>query len=599
MLRVHGFYGHVRRNDLRSLAMFAGFVVAFQIVAAVALLPPLLFLDIAHAPFFLLGYVERYVPIVFVLGLGFFVVRFSRHVASVQATVAFAYIDRRTDPRLVNVVETLALAAGLPAPKVGLIETPARNAFACGLSPSSAVVVVTRGLLEALDDDELAAVVAHEIAHIKNGDIRLMAAANVLMENLQWVQRKSLLRGVGWKTAIVVVFMPALLLLFAAAGFVTRIGFTIARASRLLISSSREFVADAEAVRLTHNPAALIAALRRIEGRSAVPGLSPQAHAMMIDGAVEGPFASHPTIAERIAVLARLSGAWAEAAAPRKDTRTALQRDAAVGPWGAAPAPAAAEPARFLVQRVNAGIKENIYVITPGAKLVLAAGFALLVVAVFLSFGRSDRASEGLDAERHKHILNTVGEANGRSGSGPVGGAAEVRALGAAIRAETKRLSALDPREARCFATASYWVGDRGLRRLKTPDPKLVEAYARREARESSGIVLEQYLAWKERSVRDVPAEEGAELDAKLLAYVKTRKVVIEILHRFFGKPGLSLIQETYDSLDDRAVLESLRRRLDEGAPGLVADKRVAAEIALLVSAPESFIPCLARAAAL
>jgi hypothetical protein len=80
---------------------------------------------------------------------------------------------------------------------------------------------------------------------------------------------------------------------------------------------------------------------------------------------------------------------------------------------------------------------------------------------------------------------------------------------------------------------------------------------------------------------------------------VKTRKVVIEILHRFFGKPGLSLIQETYDSLDDRAVLESLRRRLDEGAPGLVADKRVAAEIALLVSAPESFIPCLARAAAL
>jgi Zn-dependent protease with chaperone function len=315
MLRVHGFYGHVRRNDLRSLAMFAGFVVAFQIVAAVALLPPLLFLDIAHAPFFLLGYVERYVPIVFVLGLGFFVVRFSRHVASVQATVAVAYIDRRTDPRLVNVVETLALAAGLPAPKVGLIETPARNAFACGLSPSSAVVVVTRGLLEALDDDELAAVVAHEIAHIKNGDIRLMAAANVLMENLQWVQRKSLLRGVGWKTAIVVVFMPALLLLFAAAGFVTRIGFTIARASRLLISSSREFVADAEAVRLTHNPAALIAALRRIEGRSAVPGLSPQADAMMIDGAVEGPFASHPTIAERIAVLARLSGAWAEAAA--------------------------------------------------------------------------------------------------------------------------------------------------------------------------------------------------------------------------------------------------------------------------------------------
>jgi Zn-dependent protease with chaperone function len=187
MLQVNGFYGHVRRNDLRSLAMFAGFVIAFQVVAAVALFVPLVFFDPSHALFRPLGYAGRYVPLVFVLGLALFVVRFSRHVASVQATINFLYVDRRTDPRLVNIVETLSIAAGLPAPKVGMIESRALNAFACGLSPSSAVVVVTRGLVEALDDDELAAVVAHEIAHIKNGDIRLVAAANVLMENLHWV----------------------------------------------------------------------------------------------------------------------------------------------------------------------------------------------------------------------------------------------------------------------------------------------------------------------------------------------------------------------------------------------------------------------------
>ena len=261
-----------------------------------------------HLPFFSLGYVERYAPIVFVLGLGLFLHRFLRHVASVRATVAFTDVDRRTDPRLVNIVETAAIAAGLPLPKVGRIETSALNAFACGLSASTAVVVVTRGLEEALDDDELAAVVAHEIAHIKNGDIRLMAAANVLMEILVLVQRRNVLGGVGWKKALVLVFMPALLLVFGAAGVATRVAFTIARVSRLLISSSREFIADAEAVRLTHNPAALISALRRIEGRSAVPGLSAQADAMMIDGAVEGPLASHPSIAERIAVLTRLSG---------------------------------------------------------------------------------------------------------------------------------------------------------------------------------------------------------------------------------------------------------------------------------------------------
>ena len=334
MLRVHGFYGHVRRNDLRSLAMFAGFAVAFQIVAAVTLFVPLLFLDLKHLPFFSLGYVERYAPIVFVLGLVLFLHRFLRHVASVRATVAFTDVDRRTDPRLVNIVETAAIAAGLPLPKVGRIETSALNAFACGLSASTAVVVVTRGLEEALDDDELAAVVAHEIAHIKNGDIRLMAAANVLMEILVLVQRRNVLGGVGWKKALVLVFMPALLLVFGAAGVATRVAFTIARVSRLLISSSREFVADAEAVRLTHNPAALISALRRIEGRSAVPGLSAQADAMMIDGAVEGPLASHPSIAERIAVLTRLSGDLVPAARPSPDTRPSPWTARAARPLG-------------------------------------------------------------------------------------------------------------------------------------------------------------------------------------------------------------------------------------------------------------------------
>ena len=117
MLRVNGFYGHVKRNDLRSAAMFAGFLVAFQIVAAVALFLPLLIFDARHAPFFygFSGYLERYVPLVAAAGGALFLVRFGRHVASVRATVHFAYVDRRDHPRLVNAVETQAIAAGLPA----------------------------------------------------------------------------------------------------------------------------------------------------------------------------------------------------------------------------------------------------------------------------------------------------------------------------------------------------------------------------------------------------------------------------------------------------------------------------------------------------
>jgi Zn-dependent protease with chaperone function len=169
-----------------------------------------------------------------------------------------------------------------------VIESPARNAFACGLNARTAVVVATRGLVESLDDDELAAVAAHEIAHIRNGDIRLMAAANVLMENLEALQRRNPLRIAGWTRTILAVLLPPFLLLCLAAGFAARCAFTLARVSRLLISSSREFVADADAVRMTHNPAALVSALRRIEGRSAVAGIGARTDAMMIDGPVSG-----------------------------------------------------------------------------------------------------------------------------------------------------------------------------------------------------------------------------------------------------------------------------------------------------------------------
>ena len=592
MLRVHGFYGHVRRNDLRSLAMFAGFAVAFQIVAAVTLFVPLIFLDLKHLPFFSLGYVERYAPIVFILGLGLFLHRFLRHVASVRATVAFTDVDRRTDPRLVNIIETAAIAAGLPLPKVGRIETSALNAFACGLSASTAVVVVTRGFEEALDDDELAAVVAHEIAHIKNGDIRLMAAANVLMEILVLVQRRNVLGGVGWKKALVLVFMPALLLVFGAAGVATRVAFTIARVSRLLISSSREFVADAEAVRLTHNPAALVSALRRIEGRSAVPGLSAQADAMMIDGAVEGPLASHPSIAERIAVLTRLSGDLVPAARPSPDTRPSPWTAERPGPWGAPPSRPAAAPARFLVQRVNAGVTENVFGLTPGARRVMTIGMIVMAGMIFWTMFKLGKPARPLDRNSVHTAVNAARQIH--NGPAVFHGAGKTAAP---PRSEAQRLAAMDPVDARCFATERYSVGDRGLRPIGEPDPRLVEAFISGPEAGSGDVVLERYLALKERSVRAVSAAPPADLDSALLAYVGTRKTMLMVVHRFFGEAGLRLMQDAYDSPADRAVLAKLRERLQEGAPALRAQGKLAREMALLSSAPADFVPCLARAA--
>jgi hypothetical protein len=96
--------------------------------------------------------------------------------------------------------------------------------------------------------------------------------------------------------------------------------------TRLLIASAREYIADAEAVRLTQNPAALVSALRRIEGRSFIPGLAAGQDAMMIDGAHEGALATHPTIGERIAAIISVTGSLALIAPGRRDTRSSELR---------------------------------------------------------------------------------------------------------------------------------------------------------------------------------------------------------------------------------------------------------------------------------
>jgi Zn-dependent protease with chaperone function len=86
--------------------------------------------------------------------------------------------------RAPQLAEPLTIAAGLPRPQLGAIESSALNAFACGIRRKDAVLVFTRGLIEELDDDELAAVAAHEVTHVINGDIRLIAATNVCLDTL-------------------------------------------------------------------------------------------------------------------------------------------------------------------------------------------------------------------------------------------------------------------------------------------------------------------------------------------------------------------------------------------------------------------------------
>ncbi len=308
MGRVNGFFGYIKHNDMMSGLMFLGFLLGAQVVFFGIAMVPLHIFDFAHGPFNPAGYISRYTPIVLIVSIILFAFRYFTHVNRVQKQVGFFYLGQNQSRRLSTIVETLALTAGIQTPRIGVIDSPARNAFACGLGKNDAVIVVTRGLMQALTPDELEAVIAHEITHIVNDDIRLIALANAMQSSLEFFEFEDLFprkpedvrefyhKPGGFKNMI------------ASFRELISMGARIGRMSRLMISASRELIADAEAVRLTHKPAALISALQKIENQSTINGLRTEHHAMMIDGAYEGPNSTHPKIGERIAALRSLCG---------------------------------------------------------------------------------------------------------------------------------------------------------------------------------------------------------------------------------------------------------------------------------------------------
>jgi heat shock protein HtpX len=214
---------------------------------------------------------------------------------------------REEEPVLHNVVEEMAIASGLPKPRVYVIEDSGLNAFATGLRPSKSAVAVTRGLLETLDRDELQGVVAHEMAHVANRDVRfavmvaalvgvISAISRAMMELPRTMTRGSSSRRSGKNGAAVLVVVLVVWLVVAVVAVI---------ASRLLqmaISRQREYLADATAVRLTRNPKGLASALGRISRKPDVSGGGPATEHLFIasPSALTGFLSTHPPIEDRV-----------------------------------------------------------------------------------------------------------------------------------------------------------------------------------------------------------------------------------------------------------------------------------------------------------
>lgn len=234
----------------------------------------------------------------------------------VLASARAREVSREEEPRLHNIVEGLAIAAGVPKPRVYIVPERAPNAFATGRDPEHASIAVTQGLLETMNRVELEGVIAHEMAHIVDRDIlvgtvvaTLVGAAVLLSE---FFLRTWWWGGVGRRRGDERGGGPVELVLFAIGLVMLILAPIVAQIIRLAVSRNREFLADAEGALLTRYPPGLASALRKIAAASGVPMRSANnatAHLWLAQpsrvegermGLLERLFQTHPPIEERI-----------------------------------------------------------------------------------------------------------------------------------------------------------------------------------------------------------------------------------------------------------------------------------------------------------
>lgn len=267
------------------------------------------------------AFIAAYWPMIAGVVFVWFALSWFFHTRMVRTLSGSRPVSRREEPALYNLLENLSIAAGMPMPRLEIVETGARNAFASGIDDRSYTVTVTRGLMQSLQKDELEAVLAHELTHIRNRDVRLLIVSVIFAgmfgfaAQMTWnVLRNMLYRGTydnrrqggsrsGSGSAQLALFIGLL------AGLLW-VGYLATLLTRFALSRRREFMADAGAVELTRRPESMMRALMRIASHNRIPVATDDIALMCTVNTVPflGLFATHPPIETRIAALAALSG---------------------------------------------------------------------------------------------------------------------------------------------------------------------------------------------------------------------------------------------------------------------------------------------------
>jgi heat shock protein HtpX len=306
-----GIQAQISRNNRLSIL----YLIAF----------PLLILGSVYLFLYLISFPDEYgyggfdateafagvAPVVIVLVSVWFAVAYFAHGKMIKAATSAHTLSRKENMRVYNLVENLCMQEGMRMPKINIIEDPALNAFASGLTESTYTVTLTRGIIETLNDEELKGVIAHELMHIKNRDVRLLVITIIFVGIFSFAVQvlfRSVLYGGGRRRnkdggrALLIALIIAAIAYFLSLVF------------KFGLSRSREYMADSGAAEMTKNPLALASALRKISRNSVVKAVkNDDVKQMFIEhkpddsagfvSLFSGLFATHPPIEKRIKLL--------------------------------------------------------------------------------------------------------------------------------------------------------------------------------------------------------------------------------------------------------------------------------------------------------
>lgn len=336
-MAAYGLYTHIASNKVRSMLLLAGlFALVYVLVYAGALVAEVVINGNGTVAYYLSHAFQDLkiaAPIATVVAAVWIAIAYFFHQSMIDAVTGGHGVTRQEQPRLYNLLENLCISRGITMPKLKIMNSPALNAFATGLNPRQYSITVTTGLLDALDDREIEAVLGHELTHIKNGDVQLMVVAVIiagvvgffgelffrLFTNFSWSSGS----GGSWSSgsssssrssssssdsknsgggAIIVIVIAIVLIVMA---------WLLSQVVKLALSRSREYLADAGSVELTKDPDAMISALRKIENRGELPGATSAVMELCVDNPREGfadLFATHPSVQSRIDALVKFAG---------------------------------------------------------------------------------------------------------------------------------------------------------------------------------------------------------------------------------------------------------------------------------------------------